>query len=166
MSYLFLPLDGATVRNFKILHIVALEYGNWKNNLTTVVILTKCHYSIEVIALLLFLSFYADIPTIFTPFSTICFCICVLQAVHVVVPLLPTPSVKYPCMGLAFSTLHCGGYRGKANGDILVMWLRHKHFADYIRYSEHECNTFFPSLSQLTDHKIIIPLKGNAVNTS
>ncbi|XP_040004649.1 sentrin-specific protease 7 isoform X2 [Xiphias gladius] len=42
----------------------------------------------------------------------------------------PIPSVDYSLMGLAFSTLHCGGYQGKANGDIMM-----------------------------ADHKIIIPLK-------
>ncbi|XP_040913572.1 sentrin-specific protease 7 isoform X3 [Toxotes jaculatrix] len=32
----------------------------------------------------------------------------------------PIPSVDYSCMGIAFSSLHCGGYRGKANGDIMM----------------------------------------------
>lgn len=29
-------------------------------------------------------------------------------------------SVDNSCMDIAFSTLHCGGYRGKANGDMMV----------------------------------------------
>ncbi|XP_023286451.1 uncharacterized protein LOC111673043 isoform X1 [Seriola lalandi dorsalis] len=60
-----------------------------------------------------------------------------MQVLHVVgeeppgsVALSSTPRVDYSCMGLAFSTLYCGSYRGKANGDILV-----------------------------ADHEIIIPLK-------
>ncbi|KAI3355843.1 hypothetical protein L3Q82_004406 [Scortum barcoo] len=31
-----------------------------------------------------------------------------------------TPRVDYSCMGVAFSTLHCGGYKGKANGDVMI----------------------------------------------
>ncbi|KAM9346802.1 uncharacterized protein ABDE67_011110 [Symphorus nematophorus] len=30
-------------------------------------------------------------------------------------------SDDYSCMGMAFSTLHCGGYQGKANGDIMIL---------------------------------------------
>lgn len=51
----------------------------------------------------------------------------VLQVLRIVVEEVPgsvapspIPSVDYSLMGLAFSTLHCGGYQGKANGDIMV----------------------------------------------
>ncbi|XP_042282801.1 sentrin-specific protease 7 isoform X2 [Thunnus maccoyii] len=60
-----------------------------------------------------------------------------MQMLHVVVkelpgsvPVTPIPTVDHSCMGVAFSRLHCGGYQGKANGDIMI-----------------------------TDQKIIIPLK-------
>ncbi|XP_034041824.1 sentrin-specific protease 7 isoform X2 [Thalassophryne amazonica] len=40
----------------------------------------------------------------------------------------PTPlesnfgnAVAYPCMGVAFSTLRCGRYQGKANGDVMIV---------------------------------------------
>ncbi|XP_071334686.1 sentrin-specific protease 7 isoform X2 [Trachinotus anak] len=49
-----------------------------------------------------------------------------LQLLHIVeevhpgsVTLSPTPSVDY-CMALAFSTMYCGGYWGKASGDIMM----------------------------------------------
>ncbi|XP_070770637.1 sentrin-specific protease 7 [Enoplosus armatus] len=35
-------------------------------------------------------------------------------------PVSLVPSVACSCMGVAFSTLHCGGYQGKANGDMLI----------------------------------------------
>ncbi|XP_044072715.1 sentrin-specific protease 7 isoform X2 [Siniperca chuatsi] len=60
-----------------------------------------------------------------------------MQVLRVVVDLpgsIPLiPSVDYSCMGVAFFTLHCGGYQGKANGDIMI-----------------------------ADQKIIIPLKDNS----
>lgn len=56
-----------------------------------------------------------------------CHPVCVLQVLRVVVEDLPgsvpvslIPSVDYSYTGVAFYTLHCGGYKGKANGDILV----------------------------------------------
>lgn len=63
--------------------------------------------------------------TLFAPFSLI-ECSCVLQLLHVVVEDLPSmevsliPTVDYSCMQVGFSTLHCGGYQGKSNGDIMV----------------------------------------------
>ncbi|XP_070832418.1 sentrin-specific protease 7 isoform X3 [Chaetodon trifascialis] len=40
-----------------------------------------------------------------------------MQVVHAV-SLIPIKD--YCCMGVAFSTLHCGGYQGKSNGDIMI----------------------------------------------
>ncbi|XP_076603385.1 uncharacterized protein LOC143330586 isoform X2 [Chaetodon auriga] len=40
-----------------------------------------------------------------------------MQVVHAV-SLIPVKD--YCCMGVAFSTLHCGGYQGKSNGDIMI----------------------------------------------
>ncbi|XP_035459899.1 sentrin-specific protease 7 isoform X3 [Scophthalmus maximus] len=36
------------------------------------------------------------------------------------VALSPFPSIDHSCMRLSFSTLHCGGFQGKANGDIML----------------------------------------------
>lgn len=72
--------------------------------------------------------------------------VCVLQVLRVVVEDRPDsgavpliPSVDYSCMGVAFCTLYCGGYQGKANGDVMVTCLNHKcmHFADGITFSAH-----------------------------
>ncbi|XP_029315372.1 LOW QUALITY PROTEIN: sentrin-specific protease 7 [Cottoperca gobio] len=38
-----------------------------------------------------------------------------MQVLHVVVDASPNPTIDY-----SFSTLHCGGYQGKANGDIMI----------------------------------------------
>ncbi|XP_030284561.1 uncharacterized protein LOC115588248 isoform X4 [Sparus aurata] len=49
-----------------------------------------------------------------------------VQLLHVVVEDLPPmevsliPAVDYTCMQVGFSTLHCGGYQGKSNGDIMM----------------------------------------------
>ncbi|XP_027147067.1 sentrin-specific protease 7 isoform X2 [Larimichthys crocea] len=49
-----------------------------------------------------------------------------MQVLHVVVEDLPRvavsldPGADYSCMGVAFSSLFCGGYQGKSNGDIMV----------------------------------------------
>ncbi|XP_073329720.1 uncharacterized protein [Pagrus major] len=49
-----------------------------------------------------------------------------MQLLRVVLPDLPPmevsliPTVDYPCMQMGFSTLHCGGYQGKSNGDLMI----------------------------------------------
>ncbi|KAM7380297.1 hypothetical protein PAMP_003605 [Pampus punctatissimus] len=48
-----------------------------------------------------------------------------MQVLRFIVEELPgsvssIPTVDYPGMSVAFCTLHCGGYRGKANGDIMI----------------------------------------------
>ncbi|TKS66873.1 Sentrin-specific protease 7 [Collichthys lucidus] len=49
-----------------------------------------------------------------------------MPVLHVVVEDLPRvamsfdPGADYSCMGFAFSSLFCGGYQGKSNGDIMV----------------------------------------------
>lgn len=43
-----------------------------------------------------------------------------MQVLHLVVDLPLTPSQDFSSMGVAFYTLHCGGYHGKANGDITI----------------------------------------------
>ncbi|XP_070694324.1 sentrin-specific protease 7 [Pempheris klunzingeri] len=50
-----------------------------------------------------------------------------VQLLHVVVEDIPgsvadslIPRVAFSCMGVAFSTLHCGGYKGSANGDVMI----------------------------------------------
>ncbi|XP_062258850.1 sentrin-specific protease 7 [Platichthys flesus] len=50
-----------------------------------------------------------------------------MQVLRVVVDKLPVsvarcpiPTIDHSCMSIAFSTLHCGGYRGKANGNFMM----------------------------------------------
>lgn len=53
--------------------------------------------------------------------------IVVLQLLHVVVDDVPSVAVSLPskdvCMVLAFSSLYCGVYHGKSNGDIVVSYI-------------------------------------------
>lgn len=105
-----------------------------------------------------------------TSFSTPCTYVFVLQLLHVdVEDLHPgaaslVPSMDYPYMGVAFSTLHCGAYHGKSNGEIMVTYLNTQYMRCWRHYVH--CNTlFFTLLLQIADQNIIIPLKGNVVNT-
>ncbi|XP_034431043.1 sentrin-specific protease 7 isoform X1 [Hippoglossus hippoglossus] len=44
----------------------------------------------------------------------------VVDKLPVSVARYPIPSIDHSCMSIAFSTLHCGGYRGIANGNIMM----------------------------------------------
>ncbi|XP_019956285.2 sentrin-specific protease 7 isoform X2 [Paralichthys olivaceus] len=44
----------------------------------------------------------------------------VVEEHPVTVALSPTPSIDHTCMSISFSTLHCGVYQAKANGNIMM----------------------------------------------
>lgn len=58
--------------------------------------------------------------------------VCVLQVLRIVLDdrpgsktLSPVFSADFTCIPLPFSTLHCGGYQGKANGKMMVINISH-----------------------------------------
>lgn len=95
----------------------------------------------------------------------------VLQLLHVVLEDLHVgavsliPNVDYSCMSVAFSTLHCGAYHRKSNGDIMVSCRTDTCTSDSIMFTE--CNTFilFDLFSQIADQNIIIRIKGNTLTS-